>query len=615
MSKNDRRERGRARSTVAQPSGRAPVYFLAAALFAITFLIFSRTLSNDFLAKYDDDDYVANNEHIASGITKSSLKYILTGTCVSNWHPVTMLSHALDVQLFGFNPWGHHLTNTALHAVNTVILFLLLRGATAATGRSALVAALFALHPLHVESVATIAQRKDLLSTMFLLIGLYEYGRRPGKASMWRVAIWLVLSLMSKPMAVTFPVLLIVLDFWPLNRILPRLQIHDLLRLITEKWLLFVVAIVMSVVTFAVQRSTGATASLGELPLSFRVQNAIASYLAYLRMTFWPSGLSAFYPYPHGFAVWETSAKAFLLLVITAAAATQWRKRPYLTAGWLWYVVSLIPVIGIVQVGFQAMANRYTYVPLMGIFVAVVWYAYEVVEGRPAARVMGGVAAGIVAVLAAVTWIQTGYWANAETLWNRALAVTSNNYQAHASLELLLADEGRLEEAAEHGYEAMRSEPIPGHPPGATPMLKLAYILQQLGRKNEALEILNKAKAIHPGIAKTYFELASFYMTQGNAEEAERQIAQAPLPPAARHEMIANVYLNARLFDKADAHYREAIDLDPNIASIHIAYARCLEFQGKLSEAIREYAKGLDLDPSLETIRTRILELRKRGEP
>ena len=575
-------------------------------LFAMTALVFSRALFNDFIYSYDDDEYVARNPNLAEGISLSCIKYILTAQVAANWHPVTMLSHALDVQLFGLNPFGHHLVSVLLHSANTVLLFLLLRGATGATWRSAIVAALFALHPLHVQSVAMVAQRKDLLSTLFWFLAFYAYAvRKPGDRFMlWPVSC-LVLSLLSKPMAVTFPFLLLLMDYWPLKRFanadgLPSITRVALQKAVIEKWPIFLIIVIMSALAFLVQRDAGATAPIDQLKLHYRVHNATVAYAEYLRLTLWPFRLSAYYPYPQTFPIWKTLAALVLLIGITVMALWNVTRRPYFITGWLWYLISLVPVIGIVQVGTQAMADRYSYIPLIGIFVAAVWGVHESVAKKPALRQTGVAFVSLVLLMLAVrTWVEIGYWQNAETLWKRALAVTTNNSTAHRNLLSTYSGKEQWDAAIEHGYAAIRISPTPGHKQSVDPYLGLARALQQVGREPEAIKVLEEAKSFYPDNLAVYFEIGSCLMALGNTQEAENAIRQMPASPSAIEETIGNVSLNARRFDLAEKHYKESIRIEPERYSAYLNYAQCLEVMGRSAEARAMYSKAAELNPKV----------------
>ena len=616
MKQRDRGKHGDRAEQGIRQSARSQTYLIAGAIFVLTLVVFSRCLSNDFIYFYDDEEYVAGNQNIANGLTLSSLKYIATGICVANWHPVTMFSHALDVQIFGLQPWGHHLTSIVLHAVNAVLVFLLLRGATGATGRSALVAVLFALHPLRVQSVAMIAQRKDLLSTLFLLLALHAYAnRRPNDKFMIRTIGWLVMSLLSKPMAVTLPVLMLLLDYWPLKRLSPApsgapFDVRQLARLIIEKWPPLVVSIAMSVVTVVVQSRAGATASLDLISLSHRISNAILACAAYIRLAFWPTGLAAYYPYPHVFPIWKTAAAAALLLAITGAAVWQWKKRPYFIVGWLWYLVALLPVIGIVQVGRQSMADRYTYVPHLGLAVALVWGLHEATERSPKRRAIA--AAVSVAALAGFipcTWIQQGYWANTEVLWKRALAVTTDNYPAEKNLRDLYFGQDRLKEALPHAYEVFRMVPEPDQ------ASDLAWLLQGVGRSDEALAVLLDAKAKYPESDRIYSEFGKYYVKKQDFDKAEEYFAQMPSTTSDAEVRIAVFLAKAGNQPLAERHFKKAMQLDPNNPRAQFGYGQLLEDKGDRDAALRAYHEALRLDPNLPDVRARVEELESGKSP
>jgi hypothetical protein len=365
------------RSAVNAGSFRSTRFAVVAALFLGTFALYARTGGHEFVA-FDDDDYVVKNEHVQAGLTWHGIGWAFTTTHAANWHPLTWVSHMLDVELLGMRPGWHHLVNALLHALNAVLLFLFLLRATGATWRSALVAALFAVHPLHVESVAWVSERKDLLSTAFGFAALWAYSRYAERPSILRhagVALLFTLSLLSKPMWVTLPFLLLLLDHWPLGRVVDR-------RLLLEKVPLLVLSLLSSVATFLAQSSGGAVASQ-HVALGLRLGNAATSCVVYALQMFWPADLAVFYPHPgDGLSIGTAVGAAVVVTGLTAAALSCWRRVPWIPVGWFWYLGMLVPVIGIVQVGAQARADRYTYVPLVGLFVIVAWSAAVRRPGR-----------------------------------------------------------------------------------------------------------------------------------------------------------------------------------------------------------------------------------------
>jgi len=414
-------------------------------LLALAVGVFVQTSDHQFLY-FDDPLYVTNNVHVKEGITGKNFIWAFTTTTASNWHPLTWLSHMLDVEVFGMNPGGHHLVNVMLHAINAVLLFLVLAQLTGAPECSAFVAALFAVHPLHVESVAWISERKDVLSTAFGLLMLWAYGWYAAKPSVRRyglVAIFFILSLLSKPMWVTAPFLLLLLDFWPLQRLkdsplgvdpaCPPAPQLPLARLIIEKVPLLLLSAASSVIAVVVQSRGGALNSLDRLGLDARIDNALVSYVRYLAKTFWPSVLAAYYPQTQaGPPAWQVFGAVLLLLAITALVLWKVRAMPWLAVGWFWFLGTLVPVIGFVQVGSQAMADRYTYLPITGVFITIAWGAKRIARNKQRIGVAMRVTAFvIIVVLSAVTFRQISYWHDQESLFTHTIAVTTDNGRAH----------------------------------------------------------------------------------------------------------------------------------------------------------------------------------------
>lgn len=434
-------------------------------------VIYGQAASFEFV-RFDDQAYLADNPIVSQGLRWSGIQWAFTTTTLANWFPLTWISHMSDVTLFGLSPRGHHLTNIAFHAVNACLVLAWLWGMTGAFWRSALVAGLFAFHPLNVESVAWVAERKNVLSTFFLLCALLayvRYVRRPGLGRYAAVFFLLVASLLSKAMAVTLPLLLLLLDVWPLDRIrLPGRLAGDLSshrpglplrRALLEKLPLLLLAMASSVVTYLVQAGSGYVGLLKDLTPTIRAANAGVSTLVYLRRTIWPSDLACFYPHPEGtLPVWEGMLSFAVLATMTIVLLTAaHKKRPFLVVGWLWFLICLIPVLGFIQVGWQAMADRYGYVPLIGVFIAVSWASTGLADlGAVARSIMVVLMLAALGACTVTARVQAGYWRNTFTLFDRALAVTECNWLAHSTLAEAYAAQGDNGQAMVHMREAMR---------------------------------------------------------------------------------------------------------------------------------------------------------------
>jgi protein O-mannosyl-transferase len=447
------------------------VILLAVLLGACTLALYSPIRHHDFI-NYDDFDYVVKNPHITAGLNWQTVVWSLTSTEQANWHPLTWISHALDCQLFGLNAGDHHLASLALHVVNVVLLFLFLQQVTAALWPSFMTAALFAWHPFNVQSVAWVAERKNLLSTLFFLLALIAYiwyARGPRPRRLLVVTVLFVLALGSKPMAVSLPFVLMLLDYWPMRRMegsikpLPQFPApqQSIRRLLQEKWLLFSLSAASCAITLVAQRSGGAMRSLVSFPLSSRLTNAAYSYSVYLWKTLWPSGFSVYYPHSGAsLPFWRVSIALLVLCTISAMAWIQRSDRPYFLVGWLWFLGTLIPVIGIVQVGDQAMADRYAYLPLIGLFIAVAWGTTELFD-RLQLGTAQRAAPAIVALLGIsfLSFRQIGYWENSSTIWAHALQVTPGNLHVEKELTNALALQGDSDEAMPHLLNIARLDP------------------------------------------------------------------------------------------------------------------------------------------------------------
>jgi len=422
---------------------------------ALTLAIYWQVLDYGFI-NFDDPTYVIENKHIRDGLTIEGVKWAFTSFYASNWHPLTWLSHMLDIEFFGMNPGMHHLSNITIHTLNAVLLFILLERMSGVLWRSAMVAALFALHPLHVESVAWISERKDILSTFFGILTLtayVRYTRMHGLKRYTQMTVLFICSIMSKPMMVTLPFLMLVLDFWPLKRIdtMKKDSGHktikgtfsNLLLRVREKTTLFIVAIISGIVTICAQHSGGAVQSIKHLDLGDRMMNAAVSYCTYIWKMVWPTGLSVYYPYPNTFAFLYVGLCLALIVTVTIAVIMFKDERPYFASGWLWYVGTLLPVIGIIQVGGQSMADRYTYVPSIGIFIMAVWGVSDLlVPFRSRKVILAGISAFVIGASSVLTFIQAGYWRDSIILFSHALDVTNGNDLAHFNLGHALEENG-----------------------------------------------------------------------------------------------------------------------------------------------------------------------------
>jgi Flp pilus assembly protein TadD len=568
------------------------------ALVAATLAVFGPACANQFI-NYDDPQYVTDNPNVLAGLSRESTRWALTSTEVFNWHPLTWISLQLDCTLYRLRPWGYHLTNVLLHAANTLLLFLALRRLTGVVWPSALVAALFAVHPLHVESVAWVAERKDVLSTFFGLLALAAYARyveRPGLGRYLVVALALALSLMAKPMLVTLPALFLLLDYWPLGRLrfgqsvaartIPAAP-AALALVLGEKLPLFILAAASSLLTVIAQHQGGAMQSLGAIPLNQRAGNAVVSYLRYLGQALWPGGLAPFYPHPLGtLPAWQVAAAAGLLVGITALVLAVARRRPYLAVGWLWYLGTLVPVIGLVQAGYQGWADRYTYVPLIGVFVMLAWGLADLVAWRPVLRGKLVLAIAVALLACAVLTVrQIGFWHDSRSLWEQALRVTDNNYLAETNVGVLAMDSAP-EKAEEHLRSAVRINP--DYP---RPYLSLGLLLERQGRIDDAISCYAQSLEKDPHQPGTRSVLAMALWKQGKLEEAIGQLSEATrLGPevAEAHYHLAFALVRAGRLEEAVVACRRCVQLQPRNRKYRQELANLLREQGDVEGAAAE---------------------------
>ena len=600
-----RRQRKRATSKtrdiahVAQPST-ALLWAIAVALASITVLVYLPVRHYPFIG-FDDPGYVTENPRVTGGLTLDAVRWAMTSGYFANWHPLTWVSHMLDVQLFGVNGGAHHVTNLVLHVADTLLLFVVFFRMTGAAGRSAVVAALFAGHPLHVESVAWVSERKDVLSTLFWLLTMLAYlayTRDPRPRRYALVLLAFAFGLMSKPMLVTLPCVLLLLDIWPLRRAVigespPALW----LRLVYEKLLLFALAAASSVITYLVQRTAGAVESLNALPLSVRVSNAILAYWNYLQKLVWPTRLALLYTYPKSLYVGTVVGVLAGLIVVSIAVARAARVRPYLLVGWLWFLGTLVPVIGIVQVGKQPMADRYTYVPSIGLFVMVVWGTNELLRWLRTPRVTSAaLSLTAIAIFAVLARQQVDRWRSGVVLWQQTIAVTADNYLAENNLGWDLALEGRPAEAIPHYQEAIRLSPrfVGGR-------TNLALALVALGRNDEAVPQYEEALRLTPQNYLVHMNLAYALSRQGRLDEAVAHFTEAIRLKAdyvEAHNGLGLTLAKKGDVDGAIRHYREALSFMPKFPEAHNNLGAALASQGKLDEAIAQFSEALRLKPA-----------------
>jgi protein O-mannosyl-transferase len=568
------------------------------ALIAINLFIYIHVRRHEF-THWDDPLYVSQNFEVSHGLTWEGVRWAFTTGNQANWHPLTWLSHMLDVQLFGMAPGAHHLINVLFHIVNTLLLFWILFRMTAAIGQSAFVAGLFAAHPLHVESVAWIAERKDVLCTFFLLLAIWAYIAYVRTATAYRyllVAALFALALMAKPMAITLPFILILLDIWPLGRLHPGSgQWPACLRLIREKALFIILAIASSIVTILVQWHGGSVVKMNAYPLSDRAANALASYVAYLENMVWPAGLSAFYPYGSLPALWIIGC--FLALAGASAMAVWFAGRhPFFLVGWMWYLGTLVPVIGLIQVGSQAKADRYTYLPLIGIFIVIVWGIPKMLGRLQNFKIPLAIAGGVlICVLAVAARSQAGYWVNGVTLWDHAVKLYPGSYLAHLNLGNEFYNRGEDAKAMQHFGEALRLSPNSAEAHNA-----IGVALSKQGRATEASEHFSLALRMKPNYADAHRNLGARLADQGKTDEAmshlTADLSMNANDPMAHYEMGVVLFKQGKN-DEAIAHFSEALRLKPGIADAYNWLGNALSSQGKQDEAIAQYKEAIRIKP------------------
>jgi tetratricopeptide (TPR) repeat protein len=592
------------------PQQRIAVPLIGLLLFLGTVALYYPTLHNGFV-NYDDPAYVTSNWHVQQGLTSRSVAWAFTATAEANWHPLTWISHMQDVRWFGMRPAGHHAQSVFWHALNVVLLFLLLAKATGFVGRSALVAGLFAVHPLNVESVAWIAERKTVLCTFFLLLALAAYGwyaKKPRVGRYLLVALFFALALMAKPMAITLPFMLLLVDFWPLRRF-PRTSLS---KLVLEKIPLLALSAASAAITLYAQRAGGAVGLIEALPLAMRVKNAIYSYLIYVEKTVWPSRLAVFYPHPEGsLALWRVIVAAAVLAAITALF-WHFRERRYLLAGWLWFLGTLIPVIGIVQVGRQAWADRYAYFPVWGLLVIAVWLLAEA-----AARIKLSLAAQV-AIASAVllgysvaAHIQMGYWRDSYSLFTHAIQATDANPVAEGNLGSALIDMQRPELAVPHLERAIQLMPTL-----AAAHYNLGILLQRQNELDRALQeyqLALKYASDEREAAQTHNNLGVLFKQLGRRDEAITEFTYAiALNPHEQNSLLGRglIERDEGKLDAALHDFSQAARTAPSPSALYWK-GRVLEDKGQLAASAEAYRGALKLSPGFGDTQARLERIDK----
>src|SRR6266513_1274679 len=589
-----------------------PDLLILLALGTITFGIYIQVIGHQFIT-LDDPTYIRENPMVNRGVTRAGLAWAVTTFYATNWHPLTWISHMLDCQFFGTNAGRHLLVNALIHVANTLLVFWFLLRTTHARWPSALVAALFAIHPLHVESVAWASERKDTLSTFFGLLSLIAYVRYAERPSISRyvwVAIMLALGLLAKPMLVTWPFVMLLLDYWPLRRLAdPMAKKHrrgashreaarGIARLVWEKLPLFALVAASAMITFIAQSHGVAVRTLAHAPIGFRLPNAVVSFAKYLLLTFWPNDLAVYYPFA-GIPALQIIGAAFLLIGITVFCVSQRRIRPYLMVGWLWFLGTLVPVIGLVQVGGQIMADRYFYIPSIGLFIVLVFGLADIAEKRRVTPALSaGITGGILLILATLTKAQIQRWRDSFTLFQHTLAVTPPNLRVEHNLGVALGASDRYDEAAAHFAKALQIDPT-----FYDGLVAMSVTRAHQGRMPEAIEYFQAAIRLQPDTPKAHVQLAHALWKQNRDEAAlEEMLPASQLAPKdadTRPDLGLALPLAGRIPEAIDQ-LHEALRLHTNSAEAHNNLGLALLASGKARESIAEFEAAMRLNPELK---------------
>jgi Tfp pilus assembly protein PilF len=587
---------------------RCPTEILLAVFLLFTIAVVYGQVRSFGFTHYDDLNYIVKNPHVRSGLSPESLRWAFTTFFHGEWQPLTWLSHMTDVQLFGMHPGWHHLVSLGFHAANTLLLFFLLAGITRAPIRSAVVAALFALHPLHVEAVAMVSYRKNLLSTFFMLLGMHAYvgyAKRGGYSRSTLVFVLFLMGLMAKAVIVTLPVLLLFLDYWPLGRFgaasppggtaAGRYTRNTLPRLIGEKLVLFAPVLIVSIVAIIARNPDKAL--LLRLPTYRHIANGLVAYLLYIGKTLWPANLAVIYPPPAVFSSAQVIGSGLLLLSITVMTLLGRKKRPYLAVGWGWYLLTLLPVIGILGfMGPHRIADRYTYVPIVGLFIMAAWGIPDMMEKwRPGRALMPALAGGLIFALMACTWLQVGYWKNSIFLFTHAIRVTSGNFAAHNDLGMVYLQQGDPQKAQKQFLDALKIKPD-----FLAARCNLGTIYSRQGNLAEAEHQFSAALRLAPDNAWANSSIGVVLAQEGRLDEAAAHLRKAiqKRPGAAgMHYYLGNVLLLQGKPEDAVVQFSEAVKRRPAFAQAHNALGRALTLVGKPGPAVEQFKEALRIRP------------------
>lgn len=579
------------------------LYFLVCVFLAAATVVVYRPVCNHEFVMYDDNTYVTENEHVKKGLTCENVRWAFTHSCASNWHPLTWFSHMMDVEIYGMNPGGHHFTNIVIHAADSVLLFVVFEYMTGALWASAFIAAMFALHPLHVESAAWVAERKDVLSTLFMIMtmGTYAvYVRRGGAARYISVLILFALGLMSKPMLVTLPFVLLLFDYWPLERarfgaddfesggITAGVERRSLSYLIKEKIPFFAMSAISSVVTFIVQKTSGAMVPIEYFNLRIRTANAIVSYIGYIWHMLWPVKLAVLYPHPgDNMSAGTAVGSAAVLIVLTVCFVYFGTRRKYLLVGWLWYVGVLVPVIGLVQVGAQAMADRYMYMPMTGLLIIIAWSVWELSERLTGRKViLATLAAAVIFASTVLTIRQIRYWKNSMILFEHTIAVSPEASDIRNNYANFLKDEGRYDEAIKNFRIVLAQKPNM-----AEPYYNLGNTFRKMDRIEEAIENYKKAIKFKPDFVEAYYNLGTTSAQVGRLDEAFAAFQKALELKPKDAEILSGMgllFAQKGQFDKAVEYYKKAIEADQEYVVARGRMGLALASLGKFEEALEQ---------------------------